>query len=77
MHACAIACVYIGVKFGINFTSCSENGNKIVRSTAKCNLPLSENFTPTHTSYYNSVMTHHSAYDKKLILTGHAKYRLS
>ena len=25
-----------GVKFGINFTSCSENGNKIARGIAEC-----------------------------------------
>ena len=25
-----------GVKFGINFTSCSENGNEIERGTAEC-----------------------------------------
>ena len=25
-----------GVKFGINFTSCSENGNEITRGAAEC-----------------------------------------
>ena len=25
-----------GVKFGINFTSCSENGNEIARGAAEC-----------------------------------------
>ena len=25
-----------GVKFGINFTSCIENGNEIARGTAEC-----------------------------------------
>ena len=25
-----------GVNFGINFTSCSENGNEIARGTAEC-----------------------------------------
>ena len=25
-----------GVKLGINFTSCSENGNEIARGTAEC-----------------------------------------
>ena len=43
-----------GVKFGINFTSCSENGNEIARSTAEyyfCHhcynkWNLSQNFTP-------------------------------
>ena len=25
-----------GVKFGINFTSCSENGNEIARGVAEC-----------------------------------------
>ena len=25
-----------GVKFWINFTSCSENGNEIARGTAEC-----------------------------------------
>ena len=25
-----------GVKFGINFTSCSENGNEITRGVAEC-----------------------------------------
>ena len=25
-----------GVEFGINFTSCSENGNEIARGVAEC-----------------------------------------
>ena len=35
-------CMYVfviareGVNFGINFTSCSENGNEIARGVAKC-----------------------------------------
>ena len=41
-----------GVKFGINFTSCSENGNKIARAQPSAILPssnernLSQNFIP-------------------------------
>ena len=56
----AIVLVYViawlGVKFGINFMSCSENGSKIARGEAECNLlPFSlqrvkfiPNFTPSH-----------------------------
>ena len=29
-----------GVKFGINFTSCSENGNEISQGAAKCNFAV-------------------------------------
>ena len=31
---------WAGVKFGINFTSCSENGYEIAQGTAKCNLAV-------------------------------------
>ena len=35
-----VAFVYViareGVKFGINFSSCSQNGNKIARGAAEC-----------------------------------------
>ena len=32
--------VWAGVKFGINFTSCSENGSEIAQGTAKYNLTI-------------------------------------
>ena len=43
-----------GVIFGINFTSCSENGNEIALGAAKCyfaviatmSVNFSQNFTP-------------------------------
>ena len=57
-----------GVKFGINFTSCSEHGNEIARGAAECYFAVIATMSGIYPKIYSCLFYHNLILKSKCLI---------